>query len=95
MAGHTPGPWRAVRRADGDIEICAGEDESPLATFYGDEVDTICWPVSANARLGAAAPEMVVMLRDYVYLHDQETGSECNCMHCLRIRAILEKVDGD
>jgi hypothetical protein len=52
-----------VFRKDGNVEIAVGEDDSMLAIAYGDDHDPLCWPVTANARLIAAAPEMAELLQ--------------------------------
>ena len=62
---HTPGPW----------EVCIGEVDGGLFEIYQGEINTICrgddemidW--KANARLIAAAPEMLEALEDYIDLY--------------------------
>jgi hypothetical protein len=61
---HTPGPWAMEVRRDGDIEVGPSEGltlggVAPLATVYGDDREpSTCWPVTANAKLIAAAPAL-------------------------------------
>lgn len=55
---HTPGPLHTWRRKDGDVEVADAEN-CVLATYHGDDSDPTCWPVTANATLGAAAPELL------------------------------------
>lgn len=64
MNKHTPPPLHLEPRKDGDIEICEA-DGNILATAYGDDSDPLCWPVSANAALFSAAPELLSELRDF------------------------------
>ena len=64
---HTPGPWRISGcRADKDnllIEHGNSETKSPLlAMLYHDEHRL---PMDANARLIAAAPELLAALKLY------------------------------
>ncbi|HET7111746.1 MAG TPA: hypothetical protein VFI41_12815 [Gemmatimonadales bacterium] len=76
---HTPGPWRVgIDLFDGeDIPIWAGEpDKAPCVAVVwpmtGDEDDR---EPEANARLIAAAPEMVaVMKRARVAFYDEGTS---------------------
>lgn len=55
---HTQGPLRTEQRKDGDVEV-VDAGGCVLATYYGDDNDPQCWPVTANARVGAAAPELL------------------------------------
>lgn len=57
---HTPGPWRVEEQRGPDGEICflsinAGEHEFISSTWAG--------PHIANARLIAAAPDLLAMLK--------------------------------
>jgi hypothetical protein len=75
MSKHTPEPWKAIKLSDGNYEIVAGEDDSPLALAYGDDTEPLCWPVGANARLMAAAPALLSALKSALgamnYMGDQ------------------------
>ena len=55
---HTPGPWRPLPAMDGHIEAKCGL----IAKAYRDSIDADDLPVEANARLIAAAPEMLEAL---------------------------------
>ena len=79
--GHTPGPWFGVPYGDGDsLVICSDQHgqwricfmATPGDMFSHDRMDTI----RANARLIAAAPELLEalegLLRDLAY--DDEEG---------------------
>jgi len=61
-AKHTPGPWHVVKHHDGRVAICHG----PGSGFW---VATISpyWPerVQANARLIAAAPDLLAALQGF------------------------------
>lgn len=57
MIGHTPGPWEVGRAMRNDQECIVGDVDSVVA-FMPDE--TIgCTFIPANARLIAAAPELL------------------------------------
>ena len=57
MSSHTPGPWGAEKHPDGHFEITS--DGSVLADVHGDDNEPLSWPVTDNARLIAAAPELL------------------------------------
>jgi hypothetical protein len=98
MSAHTPGPWHMELRQDGDVEIVGGADDSPLATFYGDDDDPLCWPVTANARLAVAAPELAESLRQTLAVAEHNTVGCCctrtvPCILCVA-RALLARIEG-
>ena len=61
---HTPGPW-AIRRARGHVYIRA-EHDAEVARMGGENVLADDSSAAANARLIAAAPELLEALRDLV-----------------------------
>lgn len=64
----TPGPWRAKR-----TEYSAGNWD--ILAFVGREhpiCQTSCYDAEANARLIAAAPDLLEALRALVYFHDTD-----------------------
>lgn len=44
-------------------DLAEAEATGDLAEAYGDDSDPDCWPVSANAALIAAAPDLLAALR--------------------------------
>jgi len=66
-AAHTPGPWEqdgrpieGLRRKDGrKVTVCMMVD---LSTEWGDIIDLVTPEDKANARLIAAAPDMLAAL---------------------------------
>lgn len=63
MAGHTPGPWRAEQHQPFGSAVYV-DDGKTLATAHGSAAITgEKWPHVANARLIAAAPDMLEALR--------------------------------
>ena len=64
--GHTPGPWRAdgpwIEASNGDLVADANPDEGPAKgrddLFYADTA------IQANARVLAAAPDLLAVLRE-------------------------------
>lgn len=63
MNGHTPGPWTCRRSntpVDGEYDFSINADGVPvLAEAFGRSADGGVPPAEANARLIAAAPELV------------------------------------
>lgn len=67
--GHTPGPWRYLEDHDGDaacspLTVC-DSDSNDLASIYSRDDATVDIPreqAIANARLIAAAPELLARL---------------------------------
>ena len=74
MSKHTEGPWRVGRSGDG-VEIVSDEMPSgvaELATVHSSAEYAGTLPVEANARLMAAAPDLLHALKwaaEYVSLH--------------------------
>jgi hypothetical protein len=63
--GHTPGPWEI----DADLDVVATNGED-IATCYGFDHDQI----KANARLCAAAPDLLAALEALVRCFDIKDG---------------------
>ena len=75
---HTPGPWQAVRSLDGKIRYIAETHWGPLMaiefahSYYRDVPEE----AEANARLIAAAPELLAVLEKLEWI-PQEEGMRC------------------
>jgi len=54
---HTPGPWETSSNASGELDICCPDAGDMIADLSG------CDNADANARLIAAAPELLEALR--------------------------------
>lgn len=85
MSKHTPGPWNVVEgRTQGSVEIFA--DQKAIAE---------CWrrndaPTEiANARLIAAAPDLLEALREMVV-----KAYEWHPSHTEKARAVIAKAEG-
>ena len=71
MSGHTPAPWKVAPTNGGDLAVCAdrGRAEFPVATLP----PFIKRPINdANARLIAAAPDLLKELQHLVRLLEPE-----------------------
>ena len=93
---HTPGPWtyrRAKYPVDGsyDYAIAAkvgGQEFCIIAEAFGRVADAV-WPdAEANARLIAAAPDLLAALKDVVAVADRKTDEFD------RARAAIAKAEG-
>lgn len=94
---HTPGPWELERRSDGNVELVAGDDRSPFAEFFGEDGNPKCWPVTANAQLASAAPEMLEALCGISLMEYESTSSSVEKMRAaVRIaKAAIAKARGE
>jgi hypothetical protein len=97
MAGYTPGPWRTDERHGSPRNIYAsfedGYDEM-LATAY--EMDHgSAFTGEANARLIAAAPDMLQVLKEVATkdLHTDWCKPAEPCWEC-KVRAAIAKAEG-
>ena len=79
---HTPGPWRAA----GDHVFSVRGRLTVTRTVYGTEGERL-----ANARLIAAAPELVEALRGMLDKHI----AHHNAIEHAAARALLARIDGE
>lgn len=94
---HTPGPWvarRALKPVDGeyDFAISARNGGAPvLAEAFGRAADTngTNLPAEANARLIAAAPELLTALKQWADNPDGWSVDQVNAA-----QAIIRKATG-
>lgn len=88
-AKHTPGPWHVsgedVGRAQHYLHI--GAKSSPMVLASMNEIHT---NTPANARLIAAAPELLEALQRAVHWHDQLSSFDLD-----RMRAAIAKATGN
>lgn len=98
--GPTPGPWRVLvgrpEQLDPDwIEVVAGDKDDPIVICG---VGTQGPPeVAADARLIAAAPEMLAALlhaQEAMYWHKAENFEEHGMTAGDRVRAAIAKATG-
>ena len=87
--GHTPGPWTAVKLDDdGHYDITANNGAAVIAGtagWYGEHN-----PGEANARLIAAAPEMLEACR--LYRSWRERAEPCRAAFGWRLDAALAAI---
>ena len=107
MTQHTPGPWRVdpdhcrdVQTADGAIEICLAEGGEP----YGKNLFSVpsMEEAHANARLIAAAPELLFELKKCASLLktacseiDDLTGKAVITQRLESVTALIAKATGE
>jgi len=88
MAKHTPGPWITSLADDTTIIGASGET---VAKVSGDYNDDVMWPtMEANARLIAAAPEMLELLSSLLTCY----GSRHKIGYWKDTRELLAKIEG-
>jgi len=66
MSNHSPAPWHALRAPHGVIDIF-DKNEHDLVTIFGDDAEK-----KANARLMAAAPELLEALQALRLAREQD-----------------------
>jgi len=94
MAGkHTPGPWRLFLTTDGRALIGIGEETGEGITDRGFGTWRSGEEQIANARLIAAAPDLLEALKNLVAIYDDEFGIVAPEMDAAR--AALSKADPD
>ena len=93
---HTPGPWNLSKSGDGK-SITIGEGQSSWGTrvgeVYRDDIDSD--EADANARLIAAAPEMLEALIDaYKIIRRHENPDLPGSAELRSIKALIERATG-
>lgn len=71
MSGHTKGPWVAHRMHTGGFDIMDPRDRD-VVTVYGGGVELES--LEANARLIAAAPDLLEALKTLLAHDEQDAG---------------------
>ena len=97
---HTPGPWRV---GPVDDTVVTAADGSEVAAIDGDYNQPELWPVmEANARLIAAAPDLLEAMKASIALADQNAAvfggkpvrtAECQALY-ERCAEIVAKAEG-
>lgn len=89
MSGHTPGPWR-VNGIDGALEGWKVTDTGPTQDHDGDGASEYVATVydEGNARLIAAAPELLEALKSILEITDR------NHVVWDRARAAIDAAEG-
>ena len=72
-AAHTPGPWNCNRSSASGYDIVCSEN-SPTDVCVISRRDKTTGEIDANARLIAAAPELLEALREFVSLMPSAEG---------------------
>lgn len=86
MDEHTPGPWNVDDNEGYGATMIHG-DQKLLAQIVGDSAEA-----EANARLIAAAPDMLAMLRRAEFILDDLDGARA--FHS-DVRTLIAKATGD
>jgi hypothetical protein len=90
---HTPAPWTVYKRYSGGLDIHS--DDSVVAIALNGSDNHL--PVRANARLIAAAPNLLTALRDALEslrrLPDTEGAYRVSCI--AQAEAAIKKAEGN
>ena len=100
MSAHTPGPWADDKAAHDapyqDIDIKAGShrtvctiwiDDAPVHDFNAEQ--------NANARLIAAAPDLLEALEDLIRNHKENKGEGLGIGPLMKAKAAIAKAKGE
>lgn len=89
---HTPGPWDVVDRGTPNVEVRrSGEKRFRFPIAWLPKIEEF----EANARLIAAAPDLLDALRELLAAHRCIGRAEVEaCAECLSARAALAKSEG-
>ena len=91
MANYTPGPWTVSGcRSDQGLLIEHGDAETFSPIIAEVKSDGARLPLTANARLIAAAPELLEAAKKTVAAFPSNKHPKCNCGHCMLRRAITK-----
>jgi hypothetical protein len=95
VSKHTPGPWRLVNTSSGNPILIYAENGKYLAlSHHGGNVGwkpiTDLDEAKANARLMAAAPELLEALKAFL----EDTLAPVNTLAMMRAEAIIAKAEG-
>jgi hypothetical protein len=90
MSAHTPGPWKIERHIHHEIQI-KDKDGWQICQMYDSAPPDI-----DNARLIAAAPELLETLERIIATHDAScAGPECGIAGIDKARATIAKARGE
>lgn len=95
MSKHTPGPW-VVGPVDDTVVTHLGADgvRYEVAQIDGDYNEPDLWPVmEANARLIAAAPDLLAALKDVVFNCTHGNGLQTQWTALDRARDAIAKAE--
>jgi hypothetical protein len=97
MSKHTPGPWQLIKPGIGyfdDLKALEGRTWGVAADSFGDKLHTIVRGTEeANARLIAAAPEMLEALRDAACTLLSADGCEMEYGVAKDLSALLKRLN--
>ena len=102
LSDMTKGPWQVVRYGDGDsLVICQDEAGEKRIAFmavpgsrFEDERKKTWKRIKADARLIAAAPDLLEALKEAVDVFDGMCDDEINEELLPRLRAAIDRAEG-
>ena len=91
---HTPGPWYVGKYGDNDSDVCA-EGGPLICSLRGGAADACDHTADDDARLIAAAPELLAALRELVQYDDGSSDEGSYGYEVLgRCKAAIAKAEG-
>ena len=92
-SGHTPGPWKIDDALDLPLAVIRDHEDGEGIAELGEYTPEN----EANARLIAAAPQMLALLRrayqQGVFFINQSVEEDENCLAC-EVAALITKIEG-
>ena len=92
---HTDGPWYVGKHGDNDSDVCA-EGGPLICSLRGGSADACDTTADDDARLIAAAPEMLAAIRQAMPLVDayrRSSGGDGD-VTALLMRSVIAKAEG-
>lgn len=90
---HTPGPWVKTIDRDGDFLISSNSGEYDITTIF--QWEDVPDESIANARLIAAAPELLEALDGLIRDHDDPMSASTSKWFWDQARAAITKATGN
>lgn len=94
MAAHTPGPWRIEPNHNEELCIFAESEEFWIALLPHQCLGSIEAKQKINARLIAAAPELLAALKESPHDMACHPSEGRHSERCIRARAAIAKAEG-
>lgn len=94
MSQYTPGPWLFEDNRDGTFSVWTRQPHIGTLVTVHDEDMNGAYPVEANAKLIAAAPDLFEALSEFLELYETDEGCIELPQYCAATAAIA-KARGD
>lgn len=100
MSAHTPGPWHIERGTSVYVRADDAHHVGPICSIrsrldYPGMDPIVAETLDANARLIAAAPDLLAALRSLVMEHGGTLGCQRGDERAVAVRAAIAKATGE